>query len=382
LGAAAWSARRSRVPRVLFAAVVLVTIILAAIVHPTATRPLHAQTGSRDAEPPVGVADSLRADVATATVDPEALDRLLARAEALAPLNSLLIARDGELLVERYFRGMRANRAVNVKSISKTLMWPLVGIAIRDGVLGGVDQPLHELLPDYTSGWRCGSASPTQPRRCDITLHHVLSMTTGIEGTSFGNYGDWVSSRDWVDDALRRPMVCDPGDCFEYSTGNTHLLGVILTRRTGKSLRALLKESLFDALGIPVYAWDRDPQGRYLGGNNMAMRPRDLLTFGELILDGGVLEDEELLPSDWITASWRSNILSPWNGHRYGYLWWIDRWGGEAVYFAWGYAGQYVVLVPRLDLVVVATSSLAGRRPDHTRRLREFFDEYVVPTFK
>jgi CubicO group peptidase (beta-lactamase class C family) len=354
----------------------LPVLLVAALVHASAGAPLHAQTGTREARSAVDRAGAAPTVETAGAVDAEALDRALARAEALAPLTSLLIARDGDLIVERYFRGMRADRAVNVKSISKTLMWPLVGIAIRDGVLGGVDEPLHELLPDYTAGWQCGSASPPEPRRCDITLHHVLSMTTGIEGTSFGNYGEWVSSRDWVGDALRRPMVCDPGACFEYSTGNTHLLGAVLTRRTGKSLRTLLRESVFDDLGIPVHAWDRDPQGRYLGGNNMAMRPRDLLTFGQLVLDG------ELVPSDWITASWRSNIVSPWNGHRYGYLWWIDRWGGEEAYFAWGYAGQYVVLVPRLELVVVATSSLADRRSGHTRRLRDFFDEYVVPAFK
>ena len=206
-------------------------------------------------------------------------------------------------------------------------------------------------------------------------------MTTGIQGTSFGNYGAWVSSRNWVWDALRRPVECDPGRCWEYSTGNTHLLSVILSRQSGKSLRAYARDVFFGPLGIPLYEWDRDPQGYYLGGNNMAMRPRDLLKFGQLFLDRGRYEGEQLVPEEWIDLAWRPRNRSPWNGHRYGYLWWIEEWGGEVAHFAWGYGGQYVVVVPSLDLVAVVTSSLARRQRGHTRNVRRFFDDYLVPTF-
>jgi CubicO group peptidase (beta-lactamase class C family) len=311
-------------------------------------------------------------------VDAADLERIVRRAEQMAPLNSLLIAQGGELLVEEYFRGMRADRAVNVKSVSKTLLSPLIGIAIRDGLIEGADQPISELLPDYFEGSR---GADLDPRKREITLHHLLSMTAGIETTSFRNYGAWVSSRDWAWDALRRPMECSPGRCWEYSTGNTHLLSVILTEASGKSTRQYAREVFFGKLGIPVHEWDRDPQGRYLGGNNMAMRPRDLLKFGQLFLEGGKYEGEQVVPWEWILASWQPNGESPWNGHRYGYLWWTENWGGEQAYFAWGYGGQYVVLVPRLELVAVVTSSLANRRRRHTRDLRNFFDDVVVRTF-
>lgn len=313
-------------------------------------------------------------------VDAARLERLLTEADALPALTSLLIARRDSLLVEKYYRGMSAGRAVNVKSVSKTLLSPLVGIAIRDGLLEGVDQPLRDLLPDYYQ--RLDAAGGLDPRKNEIRLHHLLSMRSGIETASFGNYGAWVASPDWAYDQLRRPLVCDPGACHVYSTGNTHLISVILTRRTGRSLRRYMLDELFGPMGIGLAEWDRDPQGRYLGGNNMSLRPREMLRFGQLYADGGRYGGRQLVPTAWIEDSWSSFGASPWNGHGYGFLWWTEWWGGERAHFAWGYGGQYIIVVPRLDLVIVATSSLQGRNRGHTRRLRRFFDRTVVPAFR
>ena len=311
-------------------------------------------------------------------VDQDRLARALARAEALDPVTSLIVKHGDEVVVERYYRGMRSDRASNLKSISKTLLSPLVGIAIHDGLLEGPEQPLRELLPNYFERLIADGADGAA--KGELTLHHILSMTSGIESTSFGNYGAWVSSRDWVWDQLRRPLVCRPG-CFEYSTGSTHLISAILTRQAGENLKVYAERVFFGPLGIALPEWDRDPQGRYLGGNNMALTPRQLLRVGEVFLDGGRWEGRQLVPEDWIELSWRPRSTSPWNGHRYGYLWWSDRWGGHTAHFAWGYGGQYLVIVPSLDLVAVVTSS-QGRAPrGHTRRLRDFFDEYLIPAF-
>jgi len=107
-----------------------------------------------------------------------------------------------------------------------------------------------------------------------------------------------------------------------------------------------------------------------------------MLKFGQLYADGGRYEGRQLVPEEWIDASWKPTGSSPWNGHGYGYLWWMRRWGGERAYFAWGYGGQFIVVVPRLDLVIVATSSLRDRERGHTRRMWRFFDRYAVPAFK
>jgi len=311
---------------------------------------------------------------------PDRLERMLAEAESMGALTSLIVARRDSVLVENYYRGLRPSQTINVKSVSKTLLSPMVGIAIRDGLLDGVYQPISELLPDYYEVM--AGRGVLDPRKNEIELGHLLSMRTGIQTASFGNYGAWVASPDWAYDQLRRPMVCDPGECHEYSTGNTHLLSVILTRRSGKSLRRYMLDELFRPLGVALAEWDRDPQGRYLGGNNMSLRPRDMLKFGQLYASGGRYEGRQLVPEEWIEASWRPTGTSPWNGHGYGYLWWMRRWGGERAYFAWGYGGQFIVVVPRLDLVIVATSSLRERERGHTRRMWRFFDRYAVPAFK
>lgn len=294
-------------------------------------------------------------------------------AEALSPISGVIVSQRGEIVVEEYFRGMTRETYVNVKSISKTLLSPLVGIAIRDGLLEGPDQAVAELFPDYF-------ATGHYPQWDGVTLHQLLSMTTGIRGTSFGRYGAWVSSPDWVAGVLERPMRCAPGDCWEYSTGNSHLIGVILARVSGMDLRQYASSSLFARLGISLRSWDRDPQGNFLGGNNMALRAKDLLTFGELFLHQGLHEGQQLVPAIWIRRSWQQYAVSPWNGHGHGYFWWSRDIDGTRINFAWGYGGQYMFVVPDREAVVVIISSLSRSTPrGHNRRVWNFFRSEILP---
>jgi len=317
---------------------------------------------------PLPVAPPLEARLVT-------LDSVAAHAADLPRLSSLLVTQRGRRVLEAYYNGMTAEQAVNVKSVSKTLLSPLVGIAIRDGRLRGVDQPLAEVLGP--------SGGPLDDGKRVITLAHLLTMTAGLEGTSFGNYGAWVSSRNWVRHALGQPLVCEPGTCWSYSTGNTHLLSAALTRATGKSTLAYARDELFAPLGIALPPWDRDPQGIYLGGNNMRLRPRDLAAIGQLYLDGGRAGGRQIVPEEWIRASWRPQVTSPWNGYDYGYLWWSRELGGERVYFAWGYGGQFLFVVPRLDATIVATSSLEGRRErGQNRAVHRLVGRYVIPVLR
>ena len=301
----------------------------------------------------------------TSAADSAVLARAFRRGSEIAPLNSLIIARDGRILGERYYRGMTANRAVNIKSASKSVLSALIGIAIAQNRLR-LDQPVAQLLPQYFP-------REEDPRKRTITVRNLLTMQAGLESTSFDSYGAWVNSRDWVRDAVRRPIVCEPGTCMLYSTGNSHLLSVILTRATGIDTRTFANRHLFAPLETSIRPWTRDPQGFYLGGNEMHLTPRQLLGFGQLYLDRGVVNGKRILSEDWIRASWGEYATSPWNGHRYGYHWWTRTSGAHHVHFAWGYGGQFVFVVPSLRLVVVATSALQSRRSgphlDHVHRL-------------
>ncbi len=308
-------------------------------------------------------------------LDSTALAQAYAHAAELTPLNSLLIARNGALVAEQYFGGMTARRQINIKSASKSVLSALIGIAFYEGHLDSLDQPITDFFPEYFD-------ASTDPRKRAITIRHLLTMTPGLETTSFGNYGAWVGSRNWVRYALDQPMIMNPGgDAMIYSTGTTHLLSAILTKATGMSTLAYARDRLFKPMSIALPAWDRDPQGNYLGGNNMALTPRELLKFGQLYLDDGRYEDQQLIPAAWIHASTRRFVTKTFRGFEYGYLWWIEDFGGYETWFAWGYGGQYVFVVPALGLVVVCTSALKGhpRGVDHNARIYDLLENYVLP---
>ena len=207
-------------------------------------------------------------------------------------------------------------------------------------------------------------------------------MRAGLQSTSFDNYGAWVTSRNWVRDALRRPMVAEPGAEMIYSTGSTHLLSAIITRRTGLSTHRYAERVLARPLGIPLRAWTRDPQGIYFGGNEMRMTPREMVAFGTLYLNGGrTASGRQVIPKAWIDSSWVPRARSGWSGQEYGYGWWIRQSNGHPVYFAWGYGGQFIFVIPTLELVVVTTSDASPTRRErgHLEAIYDLLDTAIVP---
>jgi CubicO group peptidase (beta-lactamase class C family) len=156
----------------------------------------------------------------TLGLDSARLAAAYTRAAELPRLRTLLVARHGALQAERRFRGPRMDAPANTKSVSKSLLSALVGIAIAEGHLTGLDQPIAPFFSQHLG-------SNADPRKQRITIGNLLSMQSGLESTSFGNYGAWVSSPNWVRYAITRPMVDDPGGRMLYSTGSTHLLSAI-----------------------------------------------------------------------------------------------------------------------------------------------------------
>ena len=300
-----------------------------------------------------------------------ALMRILDRAEALSPLQTIIVAQEGRVLAERGYRSHSTRSPTNIKSASKSVISALVGIAIDKGVLEGPNQGVAPLLESDLP-------ANLDPRIFEVTVGHLLSMQAGLHSTSGSDYGAWVASRNWVRAALAQPFVDDPGERMIYSTGSTHLLSAILTRSTGRSTLDLALDWLGPLDGFAISAWHRDPQGIYMGGNQMAMSPRSLLAFGELYRAGGVTpEGKRLLSLEWIETSWKPRTCSPFHGDAYGYGWFLRRIAGEDVRYAWGYGGQMLYVVPRLDLTVVMTSdenapaARTGHRDDLHRLLSE-----------
>ena len=308
----------------------------------------------------------------TAGLDSALLARARGRLEGLAEAHSLIVARDGETHAEWYFNGRDADDRANLKSVSKSILSALVGIAIAEGRLEGIDQPI---APFFEADLPAGA----DPRLRTITVGDLISMRAGLEPTSFENYGAWVTSRNWVRFALARPFVDVPGGRMLYSTGNTHLLSALLTRATGASTWEYARTRLGAPLGIEIPRWQRDPQGVFFGGNDMLMRPRDVLRIGELYRNGGMHDGVQVVPREWIEQSLVVRTRSPWNGHGYGYGWWTRELAGHSAHFAWGYGGQYVFIVPDLALTIVATSEPAPRpgRRDYRSELIAAIEDVV-----
>lgn len=279
-----------------------------------------------------------------------ALSRALAEASALAALKTVIVARNGSIVAERGYRGHTTRDSTNIKSASKSIISALVGIAIDRGLLQGVDQPIAPILKSDLP------ASP-DPRLARVTIGHLLSMQAGLERMSGSNYGRWVSSGNWVRAALAAPFVDEPGGVMLYSTASTHLLSAILTKVGKKPTLMLAREWLAPLEDFRIGAWERDPQGIYLGGNQMAMSARSLLAFGELYRNGGrTPQGRQLVPEEWVRQSWQSRTNSRFSNDGYGYGWFARAIGGRTVHFAWGYGGQMLYIVPELALTVVMTS--------------------------
>lgn len=298
------------------------------------------------------------------------------RADQLEPLNGLLVARRGTLVAEKYWNGLTARRDVNMKSASKSVISALVGIALEQGVLEGLDHRVEEFFPEYVE-------EDADPRKREITIRDLLTMRSGLRSTSFEGYGRWVAGDDWVEGVLEQPVVAEPGGRFIYSTGSTHLLSAILTRASGISTLAFARRHLFGPLGIQPGGWQQDPQGYYFGGNNLSLSTREMWRFGELYLNGGRWQGQRILPESWVRESWDVYTHSrrhPTYG--FGYCWWTRELAGHTVHYAWGYGGQFVFVVPELEMVVVTTST---NRPEtrgggsHLRDIYDLLRHHILP---
>jgi CubicO group peptidase (beta-lactamase class C family) len=300
------------------------------------------------------------------------LSRAAAAARELSQLHSLLVSWRGELVLEHYAPKITARRLANIKSASKSVIAVLVGIAIDRRLIKGVDEPIAAYLPQL--------ARAPEAKRA-ITIEDLLTMRSGLESTSGDGYGQWVRSRNWVRYALDRPLVAEPGTGMEYSTGTSHLLSAILTRATKASTWQFAQERLARPIGISLAQWPRDPQGIYLGGNEMLMTPRQMVAFGEMFLNRGVVKGRQVVPAAWVDESCRPRTRSRWDPSReYGYGWWIQEVGGRRACFAWGHGGQYILTFRDLDLVVVVTSttSASEERHEYRDRLLRVVGEHVV----
>jgi CubicO group peptidase (beta-lactamase class C family) len=294
-------------------------------------------------------------------------------------MDCLLVVRNGYIVTEEYFNGYDASRGHNVKSVSKSFLSAMVGIAVEQGYFSSsLNQTIAHLFSDEIT-------DNVDPRIFDITLRHLLTMRAGFD-TDRNTYGTLVSSSNWIRATLHLYLLADPGDAFRYNTFSTHLLATTLARATEMTAMEFGKTHLFDPLKIECTRWDTDPQGNYFGGNNMYFKPRDAARFGQLCLNGGSIDGEQILPEGWVEDCTQNSVGGDWiwgdmTDMGYGRLFWTGKLGEHELYTALGHGGQYIMVLPELEMIVVtnSVSEVSWEQADQQERaVASLVKDYVL----
>lgn len=271
-------------------------------------------------------------------------------------INSLFVVRNGFLVAEEYFAPFQPDSAQHLFSATKSVISILIGMAIEDGYIRSVDQPVLDFFPEI-------APDMLDERKRRMTIAHLLTMTAGLDWYEMAPYnGDsmrqMIASPDWMAFVLAQPVAHEPGAVFCYNSGASHLLSALLHAATGQSTLAYAEERLFAPLGIAGVSWRTDPQGVNIGGWGLSLTTRDMVKLGYLYLRQGEWDGVQLVPAAWVTASttWHATSAAPLDGWGYGYQWWLIPDLPYRVFEARGLLGQHIVVIPDLDLVVVFTS--------------------------
>ncbi len=323
------------------------------------------------------------ADPADHGLDPAGLDAARDHLREHTPhMDSLLVVRGGYLLYEWYGDTGAPDALRNVKSVTKSVTSLLTGIALDTGDLGDIDEPVGFILPE--------AFSTVKDRiKRGITIKHLLTMRSGLDWQEYGpDVVQMTASPDWRAYVLNRPLAYDPGSRFNYSTGDTHLLAAALQKLVAMSLLEYADLYLFGPLGITERAWTADPQGVHIGGAELQLTARAMAKIGYLALKRGTWDGARIVSAAWIAESHTPQVElerqpDECSDLSYGYLWWLRGQGGHASGVAVGFGGQFITVIPALDMVVVMTGNLKTA-PDafrDNRMLCQFnlVEDYIVP---
>lgn len=293
-------------------------------------------------------------------------------AAEMPDVTGLLVIRHGYIVQEQYFGDTYGkNDPIKIRSITKSFAGTLIGIALAEGKLDGLDQRIGELIPDRIPS----TADPGTP---DITLRHLLTMTSGWEWDIGTDYERLIASKNWAALTLSRPIVYEPGTFYAYNTGGSHLLSVILAKVTGQDTAEYAQEKLFDPLGIERPTWERSPQKEAVGGFGLEVTARDLAKLAYLYLNEGRWDGKQIAPADFVRAATSYQSSGDSTGYAaYGYQWWVAEVGGNPSFFGLGFGGQYLYVVPALDLIAVIVAGF--EEPPPVTIHRPVIENVIVP---
>lgn len=299
-------------------------------------------------------------------MDSDKLEEMLEYIDEETPFyDSIVIIRHGYIVLERYYLSYGPDDLHHLWSTTKSFISALVGIALNEGLISNINDKMLDYFPNKT-------ISNYDPRRENITIEHLLTMSSGIEWLFYLHQTIFTGHEDPVEFALNQPIYFEPGSQFEYINGGPHILSGIIHEVVESTVEEYASEKLFNPIGIKDFLWGKDQQNVSQGSYALSLTPRDCARFGYLYLNNGTWDDKQIIPSDWVKKS--SDVY--WNltsNTSYGYLWWIYPKSG--CYATRGYEEQNIFVIPEYDILFVTT----GKAPSDTVDSKYLIDNFIIP---
>lgn len=260
-------------------------------------------------------------------------------------LHSLLIAAHGKLVFEGYWAPYRPNIPHILHSLTKVYTNTAVGFAVTEGILK-LDDTVLSFFPEY-------AGLLDDPRQKRMTVRDLITMRSGHGRMISGN--EWRPIRtSWIREFFKEPLAWNPGERYQYSSGNSYMLSAIVQKVSGQTACEYLRSRFFEPLGLSGVQWDLSPEGINPGGNGLSLCTMDILKTAQFYLQKGRWDGRQILPAEWIERSLGQRDAPADGQPLYGYHW--NNFGGGRAYIAGGAFGQAAVLIPELDMAMAVTA--------------------------
>lgn len=296
-------------------------------------------------------------------------------------ITSIVLIKDGKLLLEEYFNGAKRNSLHDTRSVGKSFTSTLLGMAVRDGYIRNEEQCLSAF-------YRLKNYQNDSPAKDSISLKDLLTMSSVFTGfdmdeSSPGNEEKMYPTSNWVDFTLNLPVdeTKVREKRWEYFTAGVVLLGDVLQQSVPNGLKSYADQNLFNPLGISKYQWQYTPQKVVNTAGGLKLRSLDLAKYGQLYQNKGLWNGKQLLPADWVEKSFSHQLPIP-NGEYYGYLFWNKTYhvAGKdyEVYYCSGNGGNKVLVFKDYPLVIVITATAYNKPYGHSQ-VDKIVEHYLIP---
>lgn len=283
---------------------------------------------------------------------------------------STIVSKNGKIILEEYYNGKTKDSLCDVQSLSKGLMSVLVGIAIDKGYINNEDEPIEKHFLESFENL-------SDKKKKHITIKHLLNQTSGLAWKGYLEHEEWLNSKDPISYVLNKDLEHEPGKVYNYNSGATHLLSIIINRATGLTTLEFANKFLFNDLQIISVDWQKRNKGYFDGsGLGLKMKPIDLMKIGQLLAENGNWAGKQLVSREWVQKLFYENekYSTEWGlrNSKHGFCWYQSVFNGNKINYGMGYGGQFIIMIPDKELIIIATHN--HDTPDGTEQQIQFLE--------